>query len=192
MTHCRDATKPSYLSPPTISDEPLFDPPLKKKTKMMKKTVACSEDPLAADAEPIVHEPSTLCSRTREFRHHCAGPSHPKHIRWSRSRLFRPQKEEEIQESNPRYGGPRGAGDGAVPCRCARYTGIPEVRSSTLWDDLYLLRKILLTHGVIWTDAPQYIQSLLESLLLTIRRLQLDGLIAWRMVNWYFNRQLAS
>jgi len=58
MTHCRDTTKASYLSPPTISDEPLFDPPLKKKTKMMKKTVACSDDPLVADAEPIVHEQS--------------------------------------------------------------------------------------------------------------------------------------
>jgi translation initiation factor 2 subunit 2 len=39
-----------------MSEEPLFDPSLKKRSK--KKQVAFSEDPLGADADPTVPAPS--------------------------------------------------------------------------------------------------------------------------------------
>jgi len=39
-----------------MSEEPLFDPSLKKKKKT-KKTVAFSEDPLGADADPTTPAP---------------------------------------------------------------------------------------------------------------------------------------
>ena len=41
-----------------MSEEPLFDPSLKKRKK--KKTVAFSEDPLGADADPTTPAPETI------------------------------------------------------------------------------------------------------------------------------------
>jgi translation initiation factor 2 subunit 2 len=43
------------------SEEPLFDPSLKKRKK---KTVAFNEDPLGADADPTTPAPTTIDSRT--------------------------------------------------------------------------------------------------------------------------------
>jgi hypothetical protein len=45
-----------------MSEEPLFDPSLKKRSK--KKQVAFSEDPLGAEADPTVPAPDTLESTT--------------------------------------------------------------------------------------------------------------------------------
>lgn len=41
-----------------MSEEPLFDPSLKKRKK--KKTVAFSEDPLGADADPTTPAPESI------------------------------------------------------------------------------------------------------------------------------------
>ena len=45
-----------------MSEGPLFDPSLKKKKK--KKTVAFSEDPLGADADPTTPAPETIDDTT--------------------------------------------------------------------------------------------------------------------------------
>jgi len=46
----------------TMSEEPLFDPSLKKKSR--KKQVAFSEDPLGADADPTQPAPDVIDNRT--------------------------------------------------------------------------------------------------------------------------------
>ena len=46
----------------TMSEVPLFDPSLKKKSK--KKQVAFSEDPLGADADPTQPAPDVIDNRT--------------------------------------------------------------------------------------------------------------------------------
>lgn len=45
-----------------MSEEPLFDPSLKKRSK--KKTVAFTEDPLGADADPTTPAPVTIDDTT--------------------------------------------------------------------------------------------------------------------------------